>query len=217
MGKIHKRSRTIRDPTLQSNQRTLKSTSTQYKHIHTSVKTSNNNIHKHKYKMNAMKMNGMKSAMRGAPLKVRANVRVSRSLSVRQPMRVFAEAEKPEAPEAAAPPPPKSVSFGEAMAFSGAAPEAINGRLAMLGFVAALGAEASSGETVFQQVGDATAPIAFAFVLFAAASLIPILKGVKKEKLAFFTPEAELLNGRAAMIGFALLLAIEAKSHAAFF
>merc|ERR1712113_1017907 len=171
MGKIHKRSRTIRDPTLQSNQRTLKSTSTQYKHIHTSVKTSNNNIHKHKYKMNAMKMNGMKSAMRGAPLKVRANVRVSRSLSVRQPMRVFAEAEKPEAPEAAAPPPaPKSVSFGEAMAFSGAAPETINGRLAMLGFVAALGAEASSGETVFQQVGDATAPIAFAFVLFAAAS-----------------------------------------------
>jgi len=131
----------------------------------------------------------------------------------------------PETPasEAATPPPPppapaaKSVSLGDAMAFSGSAPETINGRLAMLGFIAALGAEASSGETIFQQVGDAEPSILFAFVMFAAASLIPILKGVKKEKFAFFSPEAEMLNGRAAMIGFALLLAIEAKSGAAFF
>ena len=103
------------------------------------------------------------------------------------------------------------------MAFAGSAPETVNGRLAMLGFIAALGAEASSGETVFQQVGDAEPSILFAFIMFAAASLIPILKGVKKEKFAFFSPEAEMLNGRAAMIGFALLLAIEAKSGAAFF
>ena len=56
-----------------------------------------------------------------------------------------------------------------------------------------------------------------AFIMFAAASLIPTLKGVKKEKFGFFSPEAEMLNGRAAMIGFALLLAIEAKSGSAFF
>merc|ERR1711977_590375 len=98
-----------------------------------------------------------------------------------------------------------------------AAPETINGRLAMLGFIAALGAEASSGETIFQQVGDAEPSILFAFIMFAAASLIPIFKGVKKEKFAFFSPEAEMLNGRAAMIGFALLLAIEAQSGSAFF
>ena len=87
----------------------------------------------------------------------------------------------------------------------------------MLGFIAALGAEASSGETIFQQVGDAEPSILFAFIMFAAASLIPIFKGVKKEKFAFFSPEAEMLNGRAAMIGFALLLAIEAQSGSAFF
>merc|ERR1712093_693097 len=119
---------------------------------------------------------------------------------------------------AATPPPPppppapvkKSVSFGDAMAFSGAGPETINGRLAMLGFISALGAEAASGESIFQQVGDAEPSILF-------ASLIPIFKGVKKEKFAIFSPEAEMLNGRAAMIGFALLIAIEAKSGAAFF
>merc|ERR1712174_111738 len=117
------------------------------------------------------------------------------------------------------PPPPakKDVTFGEAMAFSGAGPETINGRLAMLGFIAALGAEASSGESIFQQIGDAEPSILFAFIMFAAASLIPIFKGVKKEKFAFFSPEAEMLNGRAAMIGFALLLAIEAQSGSAFF
>ena len=135
-----------------------------------------------------------------------------------------AEEPKVPAPEgnAATPPPPpppapKAPTFGDAMAFAGSAPETVNGRLAMLGFIAALGAEASSGETVFQQVGDAEPSILFAFIMFAAASLIPILKGVKKEKFAFFSPEAEMLNGRAAMIGFALLLAIEAKSGAAFF
>merc|ERR1719454_146152 len=98
------------------------------------------------------------------------------------------------------------------MAFSGAGPETINGRLAMLGFISALGAEAASGESIFQQVGDAEPSILFAFVMFAAASLIPIFKGVKKERFAIFSPEAEMLNGRAAMIGFALLIAIEAKT-----
>lgn len=139
-------------------------------------------------------------------------------------MRVRAEPEKEPivaASEPVTPPPPppakKAVTFGEAMAFSGSAPETINGRLAMLGFVAALGAEASSGETIFQQVADAEPAVLFAFITFAAASLIPMLKGAKKEKFAFFSPEAEMLNGRAAMIGFALLLAIEAKSGAAFF
>merc|ERR1711924_172553 len=165
----------------------------------------------------------MKSVTRALPKRFAA-------VSSRRATVVVRAAEEPPTTEGptegsspATPPPPppapakKSVSFGDAMAFSGAGPETINGRLAMLGFIAALGAEASSGETVFQQIGDAEPSILFAFIMFAAASLIPILKGVKKEKFAFFSPEAEMLNGRAAMIGFALLLAIEAKSGAAFF
>merc|ERR1712224_567158 len=178
------------------------------------------------FKQNTKKQNTMASmtvankmtAARGLSLKQRTSApRPARFVSVR------AAPEPPQAPEAATPPPPppapvkKDVSFGDAMAFSGPGPETINGRLAMLGFIAALGAEAASGETVFQQIGGAEPSILFAFIMFAAASLIPTLKGVKKEKFGFFSPEAEMLNGRAAMIGFALLLAIEAKSGSAFF
>merc|ERR1712094_90637 len=147
---------------------------------------------------------GMKNLTRALPKRVLA-------ASVRRANRVVVRAsEEPPTTEAsnsaATPPPPppppapvkKSVSFGDAMAFSGAGPETINGRLAMLGF-SALGAEAaSSGESIFQQIGDAEPSILFAFIMFAAASLIPTLKGVKKEKFAFFSPEAEMLNGRAA-------------------
>merc|ERR1739848_335026 len=162
-----------------------------------------------------------KTSVALAPRGIKAS-RVNRARFVA--VRAAEEPKEVPAPEgnAATPPPPpppapKAPTFGDAMAFAGSAPETVNGRLAMLGFIAALGAEASSGETVFQQVGDAEPSILFAFIMFAAASLIPILKGVKKEKFAFFSPEAEMLNGRAAMIGFALLLALEAKSGAAFF
>lgn len=41
-------------------------------------------------------------------------------------------------------------NFGELMNFSGMAPEITNGRLAMLGFVAAIGAELSSQQPVAQ-------------------------------------------------------------------
>merc|ERR1711959_216309 len=134
-----------------------------------------------------------KTSVALAPRGIKAS-RVNRARFVA--VRAAEEPKEVPAPEGNAatppppPPPPKAPTFGDAMAFAGSAPETVNGRLAMLGFIAALG---------------------------AAASLIPILKGVKKEKFAFFSPEAEMLNGRAAMIGFALLLAIEAKSGAAFF
>lgn len=49
-----------------------------------------------------------------------------------------------------------------------------------------------------------------AAITFIAASLIPLLSSTKRESFAFFTPEAEMLNGRAAMMGFASLLIIEA-------
>merc|ERR1719261_1337461 len=46
---------------------------------------------------------------------------------------------------------PKPVPVTEAMAFSGPAPETINGRLAMVGFVSAVAAEFSKQETIVQQ------------------------------------------------------------------
>jgi hypothetical protein len=63
----------------------------------------------------------------------------------------------------------------------------------MLGFVAALGAELSSGESVVQQLSDAPGPILAVFVAFAVATLVPILKGANlKESLGPFTPSVSL-------------------------
>ena len=46
----------------------------------------------------------------------------------------------------------------------------------MLGFIAAVGAELATGRKVSEQVAIAPGPIAGVFLLFAVASLIPILK-----------------------------------------
>jgi len=103
------------------------------------------------------------------------------------------------------------------MAFGGPAPELINSRLAMLGFVAAVAAEISSDEPVLQQWASEPTLIALTFALVAAASFPPLLAGRSGDKLGPFTPEAEKLNGRAAMIGFAALLIAEGVKHSALF
>jgi hypothetical protein len=103
------------------------------------------------------------------------------------------------------------LSLGDMMAFSGPAPELINGRLAMIAFVAALGAELSTGEGVLRQWSDEPTGVLLTMVTFAVASLIPMLsQGARRDQFAFFSPAAEMLNGRAAMIGFASLIAVEA-------
>eukprot|EP00873_Tetraselmis_striata_P033311 jgi/Tetstr1/453575/TSEL_040543.t1 len=103
------------------------------------------------------------------------------------------------------------VSADEAMAFSGPGPEIINGRLAMLGFTAALGAELSTHVPVSEQLSMAPVPIFMSFLLLSSASLIPLgTVGRKPVKFGPFNPTAELINGRAAMLGFAVLLGLEA-------
>lgn len=108
------------------------------------------------------------------------------------------------------------------MAFSGPAPEIVNSRLAMLGFVAAVGAELATGKSFWTQLACEPWLVGAAVVLFSWASLVPFfLRGAdaKKEFASFgpFTASAELLNGRAAMIGLASLMAIEAVKHTALF
>ncbi|CAL8468965.1 g8506 [Coccomyxa elongata] len=108
--------------------------------------------------------------------------------------------------------------IGEIMAFSGPAPERINGRLAMLGFVAAVAAELVSGKGVLSQWAQEPTLITVTFVLFAAGSLAPLFNNADKgQSLGPFTPAAELINGRAAMIGFAALIGIEALKGSALF
>ncbi|KIZ07947.1 Carotene biosynthesis-related protein CBR [Monoraphidium neglectum] len=114
---------------------------------------------------------------------------------------------------------PAPVGFSSLMAFSGPAPELINGRLAMLGVVAAIAAELASGESVLKQVSDEPTGIVFAFGIFIAASFAPLLSNVlpSAESVGPFNAKAELINGRAAMIGFAALLAIELAKGSALF
>jgi hypothetical protein len=111
------------------------------------------------------------------------------------------------------PPPPKlppPPTLFQALSFSGPAPELINARLAMVGLLAAAHAEAETGKGALQLLASPSgAALAFAAV-FAYASLAPILKGVRHEAFGPFSPRAEYWNGRAAMVGWAALLALEA-------
>jgi len=104
-------------------------------------------------------------------------------------------------------------SFTSIQAFDGVAPETINGRLAMIGVTSALAAEFTTGIGIKEQVATAPLSIAATFLLFSFASYIPIVRGfTRKEPFAngFWSTKAENWNGRVAMVGFALLIVVEA-------
>uniref|UniRef100_A0A0C9RTI6 TSA: Wollemia nobilis Ref_Wollemi_Transcript_13846_898 transcribed RNA sequence n=1 Tax=Wollemia nobilis TaxID=56998 RepID=A0A0C9RTI6_9CONI len=112
------------------------------------------------------------------------------------------------------PPPVKKVStkFGDVFAFSGPAPETINGRLAMLGFVSAIGVELASGKDVFEQLSSGGLSwFALSALVFSVASLVPMFNGVTKESKsqAIMSSNAEMWNGRFAMIGLVALAITE--------
>ncbi|KAG6597416.1 Early light-induced protein 1, chloroplastic [Cucurbita argyrosperma subsp. argyrosperma] len=111
------------------------------------------------------------------------------------------------------PPPPSpkpkvSTKFSDVLAFSGPAPERINGRLAMIGFVAAVAVEAWKGQDVLEQIGNGGIPwFVGTSVVLTLASLIPLFKGVSVESKSkgLMTSDAELWNGRFAMLGLVAL------------
>ena len=74
-----------------------------------------------------------------------------------------------------------SLSLGDAFAFAqvpaatnfvASGPELMNGRLAMIGFVAALGCEIATGETVGQQVAQSPVGVAVVTMLIVGGTLI---------------------------------------------
>ena len=101
-----------------------------------------------------------------------------------------------------------STEFTDLLAFSGPAPERINGRLAMVGFVAAMAVELSKGQDLFAQINGGGIPwFIGTSVVLSIASLVPLLKGVTAEAKSdgLMTSDAELWNGRLAMLGLVAL------------
>ncbi|CAN4092895.1 unnamed protein product [Withania somnifera] len=109
------------------------------------------------------------------------------------------------------PPPVKpkpSTDFFDVFSFSGPAPERINGRLAMIGFVAAIGVELAKGADLSAQLSSG----GFAWflgtsALLTLASIIPLFQGVTAESKSggIMSADAEIWNGRFAMLGLVAL------------
>ncbi|POO02083.1 Chlorophyll A-B binding protein [Trema orientale] len=116
-------------------------------------------------------------------------------------------------PVTESPPQPKpaskvSTKFSDVLAFSGPAPERINGRLAMVGFVAAMAVELSKGQDVFAQISNGGISwFVGTSIVLTLASLVPLFKGVSVESKSngLMTSDAELWNGRFAMLGLVAL------------
>ncbi|XP_050219577.1 early light-induced protein 2, chloroplastic [Mercurialis annua] len=115
---------------------------------------------------------------------------------------------KPQPTPTPTPKPKVSTKFSDVLAFSGPAPERINGRLAMVGFVAAIAVELAKGQDLLTQVSDGGVTwFVGTSVLLSLASLIPLFKGVNAESKSngVMTSDAELWNGRFAMLGLVAL------------
>lgn len=107
---------------------------------------------------------------------------------------------------------PITTSITDLLQFSSRAPERINGRLTMLGFVSAISAELLSGQDVFSQLSHGGFQLFLgASILFSIASLVPFFNGVdvgsKSEGL--MNSDVELFNGRLAMLGLVALAVTE--------
>ncbi|RCV09736.1 hypothetical protein SETIT_2G053300v2 [Setaria italica] len=115
---------------------------------------------------------------------------------------------------------PASPGLWDALAFSGPAPERINGRLAMVGFVSALAVEASRGGGLLSQAGSGSGLAWFAATaaVLSVASLVPLLKGDSAEARSggVMSADAELWNGRFAMLGLVALAFTEYLTGAPF-
>lgn len=89
----------------------------------------------------------------------------------------------------------------------------------MVGFVAAIGAELASGESVVAQLANGGFPwFVGTAVIFSLASLVPLFKGVSVESKSgdIMSSDAELWNGRFAMLGLVALVFTEYLKGGAF-
>merc|ERR1719326_20556 len=117
------------------------------------------------------------------------------------------------------------------MNFNGWAPEVINGRLAQLGFVAAVQSEISTGQTLAEQFQNNFTAFGASVLLVTVASFAPSLQQAitkdlpgnksigyasdpktiapSEDPFGIFKESSEMANSRAAMVGIAAMLATE--------
>jgi hypothetical protein len=89
--------------------------------------------------------------------------------------------------------------------------EVLNGRAAMQGFLWGSVNWAMTGDNIIQQVEDPVyAMAATGVVTTLALASVFTAEDFTIEKIGAFTPEAELKNGRLAMLGFTTLLGLSA-------
>jgi len=89
--------------------------------------------------------------------------------------------------------------------------EVLNGRAAMQGFLWGSMNWAMTGDNIIQQVEDPVyAMAATGVVTTLALASVFTAEDFTIEKIGAFTPEAELKNGRLAMLGFTTLLGLSA-------
>jgi hypothetical protein len=89
--------------------------------------------------------------------------------------------------------------------------EVLNGRAAMQGFLWGSMNWVMTGDNIIQQVEDPVyAMAATSVVITLALASVFTAEDFTIEKIGVFTPEAELKNGRLAMLGFTTLLGLSA-------
>lgn len=100
------------------------------------------------------------------------------------------------------------ISIPDALRFRSVGPEHINSRLAMVGVTTGYLTKLLTGKNTLDQYQAAPLPVIATFIIFIAASLIPITKGVTPDKAenGIWTAKAEIYNGRLAMLGFISLI-----------
>ena len=105
----------------------------------------------------------------------------------------------------------------DAMKPNGPAVEKIHGRLAMAMFLPAVAREMSSAETMVQQLQHPDWRLVALSISIFYATMIPVLKDVRDEDFFWMTVRAEKVNGRVAMLAWAIVLTLEWLTEVCFF
>lgn len=89
----------------------------------------------------------------------------------------------------------------------------------MLTFLFAAQKERLTGQTFYQQLSNPQDwGLGVLVAIFIYATMVPVLRGVRDEDFFMFRVNAEKINGRLAMLGWAGIIALEELyAHASFF